>query len=270
MRDAREIRLVGASVTNGLIKKVFREVRLTPNQRRAARRWILHHHNEFFSVFKEKIFGKNLSLDEAHAEVDKVIEVFAEKMRAELLPIFVQNKKKYSSAHTNGNFQQKKLGDRLERINSHVKDERTPISRLKVVQEKERAATISGTQFDSVSFCIGELRKENPLVAEHFLRLVKTGTITSSSLKSLYTSGSLAQKTFLNAVDVKGFISVFGEKQVGSLAKFIAFVGPGGRKIDSAKRAMQSSKSEEIYHFLQKNKLIETHHGGGSVVYLAR
>ena len=270
LKEEREMKMVGASINNTLIKQVFRGVRLTPNQRRAAKRWLVNHHDEVFSIFNQRVTGKNLSYDRAHAEVEKVIDELAGRMRAELLPSFVQNNKASHAVQGNGNLQQKKIGNRTERIASHVKEESDSRARAQVVQEKERAATISGAPFDSVSFCLQELRKANPFVAERFANLVKSGTLGASSLKSLYTSGSLAQKTFLAAVDKSGFVSIFGQKQLGSLARFIAFVGPGGRQIPHAKRAMQSAKSEEIYRFLEKNKLIETQHVGGSVVYLAR
>jgi len=270
LKEEREMKMVGASINNTLIKQVFRGVRLTPNQRRAAKRWLVSHHDEVFSIFNQRVVGKNLAYDRAHAEVEKVIEELAGRMRAELLPSFIQNNKSSHAVQGNGILQQKKIGNRQERINNHVKEDNGLRARNQVVQEKERAATISGAPFDSVSFCLQELKKQNPLVAERFNQFVKSGTLGAGSLKSLYTSGSLAQKTFLTAVDKTGFVSVFGEKQLGPLARFVAFVGPGGRQIPHAKRAMQSAKSEEIYRFLEKNKLIETQHVGGSVVYLAR
>lgn len=43
-----------------------------------------------------------------------------------------------------------------------------------------------------------------------------------------------------------------------------------GRQITSAIRAFQSPQAKGIFDFLKRERLIQTNHGGGEVVYLEK
>lgn len=194
-------------------------------------------------------------------------------LRAALLPTFeakVTKKATYAKPKDGGGV--KKVGTREARIAGYVKREEVEeaAENARQIEEKERTAQMSGTKFDVVKYSLDEIIKENASAGNRFRELFLSGNIGAGSLKGLFASGPLSRKIFLSAVDEFDFAKQFGQKEINVLARFISFIGPKGRRIDIAKRMIQSKRGEEIFRFLEKNALIETHHGGGDVVYLAR
>jgi hypothetical protein len=111
---------------------------------------------------------------------------------------------------------------------------------------------------------------ENPETADLLHGMFKRRVLSKGALRKLYESGSLSQRVFVSAIMEHNFIREFGEKQVNALARGISHIGSTGKKISVAKKAFQSNETTAIFKFLKKASLIETHHGGGHVVYLHR
>lgn len=161
-----------------------------------------------------------------------------------------------------------KSGSRGDRMASYAPKE-SPLDRRSALLSKSFSNTLSARAFNPVAYSIAEMRKESSPTADLLSRLVEKRVISSRSVQSLYIQGSLVQRIFTIAATNPSFTSRFGEGAYEQLARGLTYIGSGGRSIDAARRTMNKDRLP-IFEFLEKEGFLETHHGGGSTVYLRR
>jgi len=273
MKSERKEALLDREMTNKVIRRAFGGHKLTQNQVRVARRWLDTHSSEHGAALLKSI----KEAPEDQEVVTEVVQKWRDKMEADLrnalLPVFivkvsrkaVPSKPKSAAILIKGGTREKRMVDYVgkEEVEQAAKNARE-------IETKERAAKMVGKKFDVVKYSLDEIARENPAAGVRFHALLASGIIGEGTLRGLYASGSLSRRIFLRAIDELGFTKYFGTKDVNALARFISFIGPKGKRIDKARRMIQSSRGDEIFKFLERNALINTHHGGGDVVYLAR
>ena len=279
-RDFKGLGQLQAEERNFLFAEIFGRERLTPNQKREARRWI---GRNFDAIEKEHVaamravterFGGALSDDFYMAYLEEKGEVnarFLERARKELLPGFRQSGAKSAAAPAAARAAAPaKPGTREERLAAYRPNGRNRAEKVLQISRESRRAELQGRPFDQVSYMLGEIRGENARAAEVISGLLHKGLLHGASVTPLFVSGSPAQRIFVAAVESQDFRRRFGGKQADLLARGISYIGPGGKRIARAKRVFQGETGKSMFDFLERKGLLETSHGGGKVVYLAR
>ncbi len=254
---------------NMFLQKASRGIRLNPEQRRRMKKWI----SKNYAVHIQNL--KRISR-ESHGDYSAALAKFRQ-MNAE----FEQSISNEIKARFGKQPRQKaepmapiaparKLGAREERIASHVPREKSETERAKQMDEVAEVSKQLGQPFNQAEYCLGEIGKESPETSAYFRGLLADKNLSGNSLTRLFTSGSLTQRIFVRALKNTPFIQRFGVNEINALARGLSFIGPKGKQITMAVRAFQSPTARDIYGFLEGVGLIETQHGGGTVVYLKR
>jgi hypothetical protein len=275
-KEKRHSELMSRNVMNRVIKMSFRDMNLTPNQRKTLMRWGLKNRETLFDLFNAKIKGKKVLTEIQYSRIFDEVEIdFARIMREKFIKDFKNNPKvtqaitkKTQNSIKNGTREQRMKKYNEEKRNSNSKEE----SRRKRSEELERkmsASSKTGKRFDPTNHALSEIKKESSSTAKELNRLLKNGTISRHSIRSLYINGTLAQRTFMRALR-NGATSEIGRENFNALVRMISFIGPGGKKINSLIRSTQSPNASEIFKFLKRKGLLEVDHGGGQVAYLKR
>ncbi len=275
---ARMIGFEANKTVNFYLGKIIGNARLNPGQKKAAKKWLfkeLGKHEERLENEANNLFLENEkewtqeTAEKINRKIEEIDAEFVEGAQKTLWKRFLkQAKHQPEPARKRG--EAEKLGRRDERMARYTPKEKNPKQRQAEIKTAENMAKRSGRRFDSAEYAIRQIASANPGAGRKFRELAGLKKLDRESIVRLFTSGTLAQKTFLKAVVEKGFESRFGQRDINALAKGIAFIGPVGRKIEKAKKAFQSPKGKQIFEFLEKEGLVETHHSGGSVAYLKR
>lgn len=268
-----------AEEQNRLLKDIFKGERLTPNQRRAAKRWLKQNYKQFRERRKQVIrdilthYGGKFppgSSDEIRQKFAEIQLELGVRARKELLKSFKQAiTKRAPQARVIREPVSKKPGTRRERIAAYQPAIREKAERSRDLAIGESVTRLVGGTFDPVSDVLRRIEEESPPTASKLRELMDQRLLEGNLVKSLFINGSLAQKVFLTAIADPNF-SRFGPKAINLAAKGITFIGPGGKPIGRARRAFQGEIGKKLFDFLETKGLIETGHGGGTVVYLAR
>jgi hypothetical protein len=262
-----------ATEINVYYKKICKGSNFTQNQKDMIKRFVK---KELFNLTRRKaaifrqIFQGNASftgISEAHAKIEKE---FIESNRLLFVKQFKPPQKVIVKPKPNGQAAATKMGTHEERKASYTPTEKTAKQRTRDLDSLKTASKAAGIMFDTQAYCLSEIEKENPASGAVIRDMVQKGLLNSGALSGLFASGSLTIKTFIHASQTPRFSELFGDEYLSVLAKGLSFIGPKGRPITRAKRAFQSSQSEQIFDFLRQAGFLETHHGGGKVVYLSR
>jgi hypothetical protein len=273
-KSTRTFRLEEATEINVYYKRICKGASFTKNQKDMIKRFVK---KEIVNLNKKKasIFGLLLQGKVAFHEISdqhsKIETEFIESNRAQFLKQFkLLPKVATVTQKPNGQSTSTKLGTREERKSSHIAREKTPKQRTRDLDTLKTASKDSGVLFDAKAYCLSEIERENAQSGAVIRDMVNKGLINTGALSGLFASGSLTIKTFIHASQTPKFSELFGHVQLNVLAKGLSFIGPKGRPITRAKRAFQSTQSEQIFEFLKHNGFLETHHGGYKIVYLSR
>lgn len=275
LKQKRAFELNSARFDNMISGKALRGLKLTANQKGSMKRWLRKKREVISKEFKEKIRDPKISLNEIERLADIQIEQLSKEMRIEAINNFSKQQRAKEVAvenlraamRTSGTTKQ---GNRADRMAAYVPVEKKLAERVDGLRKKEDAARVSGRKFDPARFALSEIELSSPETADLLRGMLNRGVLNRGSVRKLYESGSLSQRVFVSAIMEHGFIRAFGEKQVNALARGVSHIGAVGKKIPVARKAFQSTQSSELFKFLKKADLIETHHGGGEVVYLHR
>ncbi|MDO8428568.1 MAG: hypothetical protein Q7S92_05125 [Candidatus Diapherotrites archaeon] len=277
---------------NQIINKAFGSKRLTANQRKAVKRWIQSNLQRWKSQIDEvgkkyfKSFQKPernmrdvfldlkqvdvVQMDAAEQDFSAVSERIAQEVRAKFsVEFFKQPRKVLSPLLAAGNGSSKN-GTRSLRLAEYVPGEKSTRERERIIQAKQERSALVGRPFDRLRFAFTEIEKENHGDYSFLKKLFSEKKVNEDAIVRLYASGSLTRRIFRTAVEDVKFLDHFSAKELTVLAKGLSYIGSKGRVIQSARRAFQSAQGKEIFAFLERTGLLETHHGGGTVVYLRR
>lgn len=259
-----------AEIINRYLRRITAGLKFTGNQKKHIKRW-LKKEIPRHSTRRKALFALH-GFNEAARRAQEMDKTFISQARENFSKQFAPTKKKTETGHENLGAAPSKIGTREQRLVEYAPRQReddanTRESELKRTEEYSKQANMP---FKPVDYCITEITKENEPAGTTIKKLYTEGKLNSSSIVSLFTSGSLTQRTFLGIIEKTGFIQRFGAHQINPLARGLSFIGPKGKLITRAKRALQTPRREEIFNFLERNGYLETHHGGGNVVYLKR
>jgi hypothetical protein len=286
-KDFRGLDQINAEEVNALFSKVVGRTRLTPNQRRVVKKWLSAHRQELkktrtqlLEEYKRKPGGLKQLFQQPQDSpawtefFNRLIQInnqFIELARQQALaPFLARPRVKQKPATRELTEATRKLGTRAERMAEYAPHEKEKRARTAEVKSRNQLASISGRPFDSTEYALTAMTKENLQTGSMFRELVKKGQLKRGTIVNLFTSGSLTQKIFLQTMQETDFVQRFGVKHIDTLARALAYIGPTGRDIQRTIRNFQSPQGREMFEFLERNGLIETHHGGGKVVYLRR
>ncbi len=273
LKTERGVRMWQNSARNFFAELTFKGVKLTPNQKRTAKKWIERNMPKYNELVKNAVAS---SPTIGAREQTMIIASVMEKMKADLFfelgrsfgvikPVRVPT----STAQPQSASAPSKALTRGERLASYEQKEKVAKEhRSKAVSNQARAARITGAKFNPVLSALVEIANENPLVSSRFRQMLDSRTLSNDSVVKLANSGSLSQRIFFTALD-NGLLSKAVNATPDRLARVLSFIGPGGKKIVEVKKFCARNNSSAIYEFLEKG-LLETHHGGGTKVYLAR
>jgi len=203
------------------------------------------------------------------SQFEEMNKEFVEKCNSELVSSFEEKRSARNGRAEKETRVPEKGGTREKRMEQYVPREKTPRERRQSLESKARVAQSARAKFNQLEYIIEEIGKESPQTADRLSKLSQAGLLKQGTLASLFTAGSLTQKTFIYTLDEARFSEEFGSKQIDAVAKAIAFIGPKGKPVQNAVRAIQSPQKTRIFEFLEKNGII-TRHSGGNTVYLAR
>ncbi|MBI4044351.1 MAG: hypothetical protein HY392_01450 [Candidatus Diapherotrites archaeon] len=282
LKSAKEVRqdsLFEAQTINLVLREAFPGIVFTRNQANALKKW-LRDNKPGLDKELEKMylsFIENDSIPPSDSpKWSGIVHRYAEINRD-----FIQRginalaKQFFPSATTKpggarGQVSMTKPGTRAQRIAAYRPPEKTAKSTASEIRVMQAMSRSLGIPINTVELSFMQIRRENPQMAEELGELHSRHLLRSDTIARLSAKGPLTRRIFLTAVKETGFVKRFGERQVDALARGLCFIGPGGRLIQRAVRAIPSLRRQEIFDFLSNNGLIETGHGGGSVVYLRR
>jgi hypothetical protein len=267
---------------NSVFRELFGSERLTVNQRRAARQW-LEENYKLLEQEKERLMAKILPEDE-EALTEKHIEILSKEFKTaeqafkektkEILAVFRGSEKKPAPMPAPPQPAIVKPGTRAERIAAHEAAEKMAAAQKATAGAAETKAPAEarpgGEKFNPTEFILGEIGKESGKTASFLRGLHSRGLITQGALSRLFTSGSLTQKVFRKVAEDRGFRAGFGGRELESLARGLAFIGPKGKQTERVRKAFQGEKGKQLFEFLEGNGFINTQHTQGLVTYLAR
>lgn len=271
-KTSRWYKINDAEITNSYMGRITKGESFTPNQKKAIKRWLkkelLQH-----SGMRRAIFAMHIgNFAEAVRKAKELDKAFIESAREKFSKDFQQTLKKRETQTKNQIQAPSKIGTREERLATYTPRKKEDGSQTRATELKRSAeySRQAGRPFNTSEYCLTEISKENEQAGTSIRKLYTNGMVNTGTLVGLFTSGSLTQRIFLNVVEKTDFIRRFGQSQINALAKGLSFIGPQGKIITRAKRALQSPRREEIFSFLDRNGFLETGHGGGNVVYLKR
>jgi hypothetical protein len=257
-----------AEQINKCLRDVCRGVYFTPQQKRTIKRWL---YKQYPELVKSRIAAFKVYLDDPSKGLPNIAEIekrFIEATRDDFSRQFATTQiittvRRQATTTTTPT----KLGNHKERIANYTPREKTPRERSDDLATLKKTAREMGKPFDTAEYCLSKIGAENAKAQEQLRTLLEKGQINKNALTSLFTSGSLTQKIFLLTANSPEFKNQFGEEKLNVLAKGLSYIGSQGKQIIRAKLTFQST---DLFRFLEIHKLIETNHGGGDVVYLAR
>lgn len=283
-KEFRMFNLTKNTHNNLVISEAFKGVRLTGNQKRAIRRWL----DRNFDTYKElielkvrrvgelkKVNGQNgyVVTDEKMQMIgkeifQKIILDVREEFKEFLVrkPVLNSNNLKKRSSST-------KIGTREERLASYKKassEEKDSSVRKKEIRVAETTSRISGSKFDATKHCLSVLKREDPQIEKNFSSLINNKELNTTIFVKIFTSGTLAQRRFLEAALSKSFRDQFGVEGINAVGNLISAIGPKVIKNEAAINSTRHKDAHNIFRFLVKKGILDTNHRNGKFVMLMR
>ncbi len=259
--------LINFHIKNLTASVVF-GLRLTKAQRKRSKKVVSSRIHGFLENLQNSYNTSTQTPEEKNEFVKQSVKRFTEEIREELLKEFTQKSKTIVVDRTQP--ESVKSGTRAKRMAAYVPRETTSRQRQTDLTVQKGFSKGAKKQFDSVNYSLSEIGKDNPQTANAFLELLNQRRLSRGSIVNLYISGPLTLKIFLKAILDPDFERNFGRAYIDSMARGMSFIGNSGKLIPRAIKAFQSPKARELFDFLERKGLLETHHGGGKVVYLRR
>lgn len=262
-------KLLEAHNVNSYLNQIVRGLNLTQGQKIAVKRW-LRRALPVYHKTRLRVFEQEKDFHKAFSAIGILESQFIRTAREQFVKEFKPTPKKTVFEPKQERPAATKIGSREERLAAYVPGEKTQKQRISEMEKQREASKQAHRQFDSVDYSLREMERENEASGRRIAALFRAGHLGRNTVVSLFTGGSLTQRTFLNVLENSDFRERFSDKELNALAKGLSYIGPKGRLIGRAQKSFQSPKSSEIFSFLASRGFLETAHGGGKVVYLAR
>lgn len=192
LKRVRNLQLILNRGVNKSTKMAFKGKKITPQQKKAVLGWMRINSPLFEQMYTEILFR---STDATHYArlMKEAEELIAKKMNADLAPNFFPAKK--TATRPTQKLEYKKLGDRETRMAQYSKEERTKDeNRRESFEKSQEYAKKAHKPFNPTEYCLTEISKENQQAGTQFRQLVNSQLLHTTSLRSLFTKGSLTQK----------------------------------------------------------------------------
>jgi hypothetical protein len=279
-RGFRSIDQEEAVDRNSLFREIFGRERLTPNQRREAKRWMLTNYPELKrekDKVRKDLFGGLTGIPDAKLfrklfeNYDKLEEAFKQRAKEDMIKMFKTEKENHAGKPVVKQAWAIKTGNRAERMAAYTLREKTSTEKRRGLLKEKLKALVESKPFDPVTHILKEIGLENRPTADFLERLIEKKLLKEDNLVKLFIKGSLTQRTFQRVVENEEFRTMFGTKHINALATGLTYIGPVGKLTERVKKAFQGEKGRKLFEFLERKGFIDTGHGKGkTVTYLAR